>query len=61
MSSSKKVGQLTVAIMGWVCIRSKLKRAILMLASARISFGASQKAMGDKSSFLALNIIVTLE
>ena len=32
-----------------------------MLASARISFGASQKAMGDESLFLALDIIVTLE
>lgn len=61
MPSSKKVSQLTVANMGWVCIRSKLNRAILKLTITRISFGASQKAMGDESLFLALNIIVTLE
>ena len=56
MPSSKKVGQLTVANMGWVGITGKLNRAILELTSTRISFGAGQKAMGDESLFLALNI-----
>lgn len=61
MPSSKKVGQLTFANVGWVGIRSKLNRAILDLTSTRISFGASQKALVDESLFLALNIMVTLE
>ena len=35
--------------------------AILELASTRISFGVSQKALVDGSLFLALNNMVTLE